>query len=403
MLRKVLLNNKNARCYIVASFIISIGTGIFFLALNLYLINFGIKKEIIGLLNGIYFLGIAILSLFSGLISNIAGHKKSFIVGVMLQFVGELGLILTKNIFALFSFLFLIGFGSSLFLVNEAPFLSRNSTSYEQTHLFGLSFGSIVLGNFVGEILGSTLPKILNENHMFGLRNALIIASILTLSGFLFINRIDEEWIVEEGESIISKIRDPLIKIFRDGKGVKIISIFVISEFLMGIGAGTMIPFFNLYFIEYQGISYEKLGIVFGAQSILIAIASLMVPFITKNSKKFYTIIVLQSLSLPFILLLLFKNRILAIVSYLLRGIFINASIPIYSSYYMELMDDEIKAIASSVKEISWNFAWFLGASIFAVLKGNYKYSILSFFLFYALGTLSFYFLSKKNAKIMIL
>ncbi|BAL80871.1 major facilitator superfamily protein [Caldisericum exile AZM16c01] len=403
MIRKVLLENKNARCYILASFIISIGTGIFFLTLNLYLKSLGVKNEFIGFINGIYYLGIAVLALLSGLISNIAGHKRSFAIGTMLQFLGEIGMVLSKNGFALIIFIFLIGFGSSLFLVNEAPFLSRNSTSYEQTHLFGLSFGSVVLGNFIGEILGSFLPKILNGDQAFALRSAIIIAATLTILGLLFIIRIDEEWVIEESESIISKIKDPLIKLFNYKKNFKIIGIFAISEFLMGIGAGVMVPFFNLYFIEYQGIGYEKLGIIFGAQSILIALASFFIPYVVKKFKKFYSVITLESLSLPFIILLLSKNKTLSIISYLLRGIFINASIPVYTSYYMDLMEDEIKAIASSVKEISWNLAWFIGSLLFAFMGGDYKSAIVTFFLFYTLGILSFSFLTKKNAKIMIL
>jgi hypothetical protein len=69
----------------------------------------------------------------------------------------------------------------------------------------------------------------------------------------------------------------------------------------------------------------------------------------------------------------------------------------------MELMEDEVKAIASSIKEISWNLAWAIGSSIFGIFKGNYFTQIMAFFAFYSMGILSFYSLGKKNAKIMIL
>lgn len=403
MVRKVLFENKNARCYLVASFLISIGTGIFFLILNLYLRNLGISHQIIGFINAFYYLGIAILSIVSGIISNIAGHKKSFLLGTLMQFLGEVGLLLNGCKICMFASILIIGFGASLFLVNEAPFLSRNSTSYEQTHLFGLSFGSVIFGNFVGELTGSFLLARINNNLLMGLRSSIIISALLTLSGLFLINRIDEEWIVEEEESLVSKIKNPLLRIFVNRTHLKIIFAFSITEFLMGVGAGTLIPFFNLYFVDFQNIKLEKLGVIIGAQSILIALASFYAPYLLKRFKKFYVVIGLESLSLPFILLLLCKNHFVSIISYMIRGILINASIPIYNSYYMDLMDDEVKAIASSVKEVSWNLAWFLGSSVFGMLNGNFKSAILIFFSFYAVGITLFFSLATRNSKIMIL
>jgi Major Facilitator Superfamily. len=403
MFRKVMFENKNARCYILGSFVISIGTGIFFLVLNLYLKNKGVSNEIIGFVNALYYLGIATLSIVSGIISNIAGHKNSFILGTLLQSLGEILLLFSKSTFSLLLSILLIGFGASLFLVNEPPFLSRNSTTYEQTHLFTISFGSIILGNFIGEILGTLVPALSKSNFYFGLRNSILFSATLSMMSLLFISRIEESWIQEEEESIISKIKDPLKKLAKNIKYMRVISTFALSEFFMGVGAGIMIPFFNLYFLEYQNIAPEKLGFIFGIQSILIAFSSIYLPTLFKNSKKFYVILTLESLSLPFIIMLLAKNQTVSIISYLLRGIFINSSIPLYTSYYMELMEDEVKAIASSIKEISWNLAWAIGSSIFGIFKGNYFTQIMTFFAFYSMGILSFYLLGKKNAKIMIL
>lgn len=402
MLRKIRLLNKNARLYIIANFLISIGTGIFFLILNFYLRDTGISSEELGYINSYYYLGIAFFAIISGIISTIVGHKLSFISGVIIQAIAGILITFARNTTQFSMILFTMGIGTSLFLVNEGPFLSKNSTPFEQSHLFGLSFGSIIFGSFVGEIVGGFLPKFINVGQKGNL--AIIYISIsLILIGGMFLIGIEEQWLIQEEESLIGKISSPLLKILRNKNSIGIIATFSISEIFMGIGGGVMIPFFNIYFMDFHNLRIEEIGVIFAIQSVLIAISSVYLPHFTSKFRKFNTIIFLESASLPFILLLLIKNRYIGIISYLIRGILINASLPIYNAYFMELMDDEVKAIAASIKEITYNAAWFVGSFLFSTIKGDFYKAVLTFFLLYVLGIISFYALSKKRAEVMLI
>ncbi len=356
-IEQVKLINKNSRLFLIGNVLSSVGFGAFFVLFNLYLQKTGISMKYIGGVNSAFSVGVAIFAFFAGVMSDRIGRKTSFIASSSVQVAAFLFLILSRLPILLILFAFVMGSASSLFVVSQNPFLLENSTPVERPSLFSLEMTTLILGEFIGSLLGGFLPNFFGGNAI-GMQKALFISLFLILCSIIPFVFIDESWEAKDfSENFLSSVKAPFVVLKNDFKRKAIVSIFVSAQFLIGLGAGFVVPFFNLYFRSRFHLSVSEIGIIFSVGSIVIAIGTLFSPFMRKKFGKLKSVVITQSSSIPFVLILAFtKNIYFAVVSFLFRGMIMNAAVPIENQLFMESIPEQSKAAISAFMQIAWNF-----------------------------------------------
>lgn len=140
---------------------------------------------------------------------------------------------------------------------------------------------------------------------------------------------------------------------------------------IIGLGAGLIIPFFQVYFQWRFGTSVEDIGILFATTLFLWAAAYLLVPGLTekRGSVRAITYVhcggILALLAIP-----VSPTFSIVSVAYIARMVLMNATWPILQSFSIGQMPDEHRSFTLSATNFSFN-----GAKAVTPLIGGIIYS----------------------------
>ncbi len=385
---------KNVRALVISNVLVSIGMGVFFVLFNIYLKAIGVSGTQIGVINGAMSLGTGIFAYFAGIISDEIGRKHSFLLSALTVSSFFFLISVSKTVPVFIVSAFGIGMGNALFLVSNHPFILENTEDTERTYAYSFIMASLFFGEFIGDIVGGFLPGLFGGST-YAMKLSLITSSILIASGIIPIFFISEAWVKRETKSALEKLVFPFKVLVKYKNKINIVLTFVGAQVLIGLGAGCVVPFFNLYFKERFRMPVKEIGIVFSVGSIVIMLGSLLAPIFRNKFGKLKGFIIIQSLSLPFVLLLAFTRKAwVAIVSFLTRSTLMNMAVPIETQLYMESVPEEARASMSSFMEIAWNLSWTIAAPFagFVMQRKGFTPLFLIMFAFYICGISLLYF-----------
>jgi len=127
-----------------------------------------------------------------------------------------------------------------------------------------------------------------------------------------------------------------------------------------------------------------------------------LAPAIAEKYGKLPTVVISQGLSIPFLVLLGFSPYLwLALTAYYFRSSLMNMSSPVYSTYVMEHVPDDSRAMMASLSSMSNNFGWAI-SPIFSGLmqiKGGFTLPFLTTITFYSIAILLYYFWHWRKSK----
>jgi len=385
---------KNVRALVISNVLISIGMGVFFVLFNIYLKAIGIKGTQIGIINGAMSLGTGVFAYFAGIISDEIGRKRSFLLSAVTVSFFFFLISASKTVPVFTASAFGIGMGNALFLVSDNPFILENTGDTERTYAYSFIMASLFFGEFLGDIVGGFLPGLFGGD-VRAMKFSLLTASVLIASGIVPIFFIKETWVKREAYNALEKLVFPFKVLIKYKEKINIVLTFVGAQVLIGLGAGCVVPFFNLYFRERFRMPVKEIGIIFSVGSVVIMLGSLLAPLFKNRFGKLKGFIIIQSLSLPFVLLLAFTRKVwVAIVSFLTRSTLMNMAVPIETQLYMESVPEEARASMSSFMQIAWNLSWTVAAPFagFVMQRKGFKPLFLIMFVFYICGISLLYF-----------
>ncbi len=385
---------RNINLFLLSNILTSVGLGAFFVIFNIYLKSIGLSGSVIGRVNGLMSLGMALFAYFSGIISDRIGRRTALLISITMNSFFFLLLAFFKEARVIELSSFGLGVANSLFTVSEQPFVMENTRDEERTHAFSLSISTLFLGEFIGSLVGGFLPGILGKGTP-GMKRAIFVVFLLVLSGTLPVLMIKENRKLVPANSAGKSVLFPFRTLLAHRDKIPVIATFVGSQFLIGFGAGLVIPFFNLYFKERFALSTAKIGIIFSAGAVIIMLGTLLSPFARRAFGKLKGFLFIQISSLPFVLLLAFTKKLwVAVVSYLARATLMNSAVPIETQLYMESVPEESRASMSSFMQIAWNASWAAAAPVAGIIMQHKGFTplFLLMFCFYVSGISLLYF-----------
>lgn len=402
---------RNARLYIVSNALSGTSAGIFLVLYNLYLTSLGYRADFVGAALFVGTLGGGLAIFPAGLvIDRWSGKRVLLLSNAVIGLVG-VGTILFRQPIPLLACAFATGVAAAFVLVINAPFLTRNSAPAERTHLFSLNIFVAQITLVLGEVFGGALFAWFQHNQGWlvaalpslnrflasqpeprAYQLALLSAGLLSLPSFipLFLLSNDLPARAPVGSRALADQlrvpwRDWLCEARRRVQPTYVRAFLltpffalILVQIFTGLGAGLLIPYFNLFFVRHLHASPALFGLVDGAANGLTALTTLFAPWLARRLGRVNSIALTRLCSLPQLLALGFTSSLpLAIAIYPLREGTMDMSQSILQVFSMEAVPEEHRGLANSAYQATFQIPWALTSSLGGLIIVHASYSLL--------------------------
>ncbi|GHO87719.1 MFS transporter [Dictyobacter formicarum] len=396
---------RNARLYLISNALSGITLGILQVLYNLYLIALGYHTDFIGLILFVGTIGGGLAIFPAGLCIDRFTGKSILIWASVLVGIAGAGQILLRTPFFLLLSAFMAGIGGAFILVVNAPFLARNSTPDERSHLFSLNIVLTLIMTVIGEALGGILPIWFRSSAWLmtplppwlhwaltqpplarSYQLALLVAGIIVVPSFipLFMLRETPPAQLERRASTASpaaalKARLSFLSEWRKLPLQMLLTsplaVMIGIQILIGTGAGLLLPYFNVYFVQHLGASSALFGAIDAAANTLNALLTLLAPWLVLRIGKVAALVIPRVISLPIMLFIGITSSLpLAATLYPLRQGLMDMSQGILQVFSMEVVPAHRRGLANSSYQAAYQIMWALGASLGGLLIARVGY-----------------------------
>lgn len=367
--------SRNARLYLLCIALGQISFGAYSVTYNLYLRALGYSVSTIGILVFVETLSSGLASLPAGLFSDNYGRKRSLYIAIILSGLAAFGQIsFTRTLPLLLFFNFLRGTANTLKNISQSPFLMENSRGHERVHLFSANQALSTMASVVGNTLGGALPALLlTQKFINGLEINALRWTLGISIGFYFIAAIPVFFIQEKKRE--AKPRPALAELAIAIKSPRVQRL-AIFQGMIGLGAGMVIPFFNVFLRDQLGATASQVGSIMAMSSIVLTGGVLLSPFLAERLGKVRAISITQMLSIPFLLSAGYvPNLRIVAVAFWLRMALMNMSSPISGTFAMEMLDPEQRATANSIINMTSQIMRAIAGAIGGFMMDNFGLS----------------------------
>ncbi|MCS0788178.1 MFS transporter [Cytobacillus firmus] len=394
--------NRNIKLAFMTNILTQIGFGIFMVIYNFYIRELGYSESVNGQIISMTALATALILVPAGIVSDRIGRKRAMLFGAVATGVAMLFRSMVEMQELLILFAFFTGMTTAFLQVSGIPWLAENSKADQRVHLFSIHFaimtGANVIGNLSGGILTDAFSLFVDQ--LTSIRITLLIGSVFFIAGLVPILRFAE---APKDKNDVRGLKGFSFKISAKNEGVKIIAMFAFAQLLIGIGAGLVIPYLNLYFADRFEASNSAIGIIISLGQAATAFAMIIGPVVVRKVGEVRAVVILQLMSLPFLLLTAYtENLWLAAIGFLFRQALMNAGNPIQMSLMMSRVNDSMKGLANSVNQMVFNLGWAVMGPVstgIVMRYGDYWGYALVFSItasLYLIGSLYFFFVFKN-------
>jgi MFS family permease len=356
------LLSRNARLFLIGIFFVGINWAVYWVLLNLYFKELGFGEDLIGQVLSFIAWGMALVSVPAAIIIPRVSIKKILVFSVIFAgffYLLQATLVQTTQ---LLSVSLLLGMSTTVARVAAAPFMMRNSTPKERTHLFSLHFGVYLVAGIFGSLVGGQLPGLFS---LLGIPGALAFRYALYVSvGIGFLSVIPFLMIKQKRAPVEPSGAKPTWnkKVILE-RGTLLLKL-CFPFFVVGLGAGFVIPFLNLYFRNRFGIPASTIGIYFAVQQIAMLGGILSGPVLSKRFGMIKTVVFTQLASIPFMLVLAITYFLPAAVgAFVFRASLMNMGQPISTNFAMEKVKEKEQALTNALLMLSWTGSWAVSAN----------------------------------------
>jgi MFS family permease len=383
--------SENARLFLVSTFLVWVGYSVHQVLFNLYLAEGGFGEEFVGRCLSLTGLGMALTALPAGILSDRLGRRLCLLLGSV-----GLGAVSTLRAFTLDPGLLLAaclaaGAAYSLVAISASPFLSENSETHVRTHLFSAHFIVILVAGVCGTAVGGLVPDLLHRyapawtpTLLVAYRWALAAGGLVTVVAAWPLFAVRERAPMEETAAAapgLSGAAGPMGKL-------------ALNFFLIGCGAGLVIPFFNLYFANRFGCTSGQIGVYYAMSQVLTALAALAGPPLARRFGMLKALTGLQLASLPFLVTLGFESSLpVAVGAFWARAVLMQTSTPLLNAFAMEAVPPQLRARSTAVNNAVWFVGWAASASLAGWIMAHcgYEYPYYATAALYGAAAILFY------------
>jgi MFS family permease len=379
-------SNRNVKITILLALFVAIVQNAYLTVFNLYLAAGGYSTSSIGKILFYSNIGASIFALPIGIIGDRFGHKKLISLSAFFISLNILLQATTTNSIFLSCLSFLYGISGLVIHVSIYPYLSVNTSTKDRVNVFSLIFIITNIGAIIGSFLSGKLGDVFHQSEFISLRLSLIALSSIGIIASTMSFKMKERNEIQETFVPLKNLKETLIVSIK----------FAVHSGLIGLGAGMVLPFFNLYFRQIFHLSVDYIGSLFSVSALFFLIFGFLGPRLSRKYGAFKGTLIYESLSIPFLVALASGPPLyLAIISFWMRGGLMNAGLPLLSSVQMEMIPEDKRGTFSAflmfVDNLFRSIGTLLGGIIIARIGFNKNfllmallYTVSILFLFYS-------------------
>lgn len=387
----------NARKYLLGAFFIGMTFSSFMLLLNLYLRERGFGEGLIGTILSAGAIGMTLVSIPGAILLSKVRLKPVLIISTLMYVVFGLITIYSDTRQLIWIAYFFAGMMVTFYRIASAPFFMRNSSPTERPYLFSLSFGIAVMAGVIGSLIFGKLVDYfgsgLGFDPIWSHRLSMTVGVLFSLAALIpFSLLVTPKKVPTEDRLDLSRKTLNRLK----GIGFKL----SLPYFIVGTGAGMIIPFLNIFFRDRFGQSSESIGLYYGLVHLTMFIGVMAGPILARRIGMVRTIVFTELASIPFMLILAYSyNFPLVFAAFLIRGGLMNLGQPIGTNFAMEMVPKSHHGLMNALLMFAWTSSWMISTRVGGAVIEHYGYtiSLLVAVVLYVISALSYYLFFRKS------
>ncbi|HEY8742359.1 MAG TPA: MFS transporter, partial [Chloroflexota bacterium] len=307
----------------------AISLGVFGVVFNLYVLSLHISTGVLGQILGAGTLGLALSVVPAGMLADGWGRKWTLVVGGALNGLATAAQCLFAGPAAIGGFSFVAGVGGGAIAVVALPMLVEAARPNQRNAVLAAGGALALFGSAAGSVMGGRLPAFIGTTLGIAANSAL--AYRLTLLFSLAIAGVSAIPLLPWYHDVHRPLpwRHSLAGLF-DPTWRRLAGRLALVVGTVGLGAGFVIPYFNLYFTRVLGVSVTAFGTLGAVSQLVLGLATLLAGVMAVRLGVVRLVVVTQALAVVFLLLLATAPvPALAMVAYILRQALMDMSSPV--------------------------------------------------------------------------
>ena len=386
MFREVRFFKRDIRLFLLYNLLAYVGWGVFQLIFNLYLRELGLREDDMGAFSAAQTLTMAATAATMGPIVGRIGIWRSLVGGLSVFLATSYALAWAEQPPLLFALSAVSGVGLAYLFTGTMPFIIEWVPARQRQTISTLAFAVIGLSGTVGSLLGGALPNLLPVDALWTFRWTLISGTVVATLALVPLLAMGDARAghAELDPTAAREAEDPAAR-----RRVRAdVGIFVLIGGLMALGAGMVVPFYNVY-LASLGASAGQIGLVYAAAGLTSATIGLAAPVVARRWGALVGVAVVRVAPLPLYALLPVAPLLpVAILAHIARQTSISMAWPIDSTFIAEVLPPKARAGVFGLRSAAWNLGW-AGASLtggWLIVQHGYGPTFLSYLVFTALA-----------------
>ena len=346
----------DSRRFLASAFLWGFAFSVTWLYLNFLFENLGFSDSMVGAANAIPNMVAIVLALPVARLAERLGFIRTLRIAAVVAGAGLIVLGFVEATGLVIGAVVLVGVGGMAFWVVPSPLMTALEPASNRTYLFSAQFAAQLIAGFLGSLIGGRMPDLfarlvdVEPKSLEAIQWTVILSGLMYMLAALPLLRSGEVKPDEPG-------RGPLWHIPRQARPVFIK--LLAPNALIGLGAGLIIPFLNIFIEGKFGVTFSTLGAVFAWSQLGMALAVMTQPLIAERLGKVTSIVLVQGLSLPFIAMLGFSSSFAAVaIALFVRSALMNAANPIYAAFTMEQVKEAWRPSLAAAENMVWATGW---------------------------------------------
>ena len=254
------LRRTDATLYVLASGLAGLGLGIALFYLNFLYRALGFDARAIGLLSAAQALGVVAGALPAMFLSRRIPRRSAIFIGGTVTGVGIVGILTQGTLGPLFVSATLLGAGGIVVASSGTALVADATSGLDRPRMFGRQVALGALASFVAISVAGALAAPVGALIGRAPEDALTIRAVIAVGGILAIVSAFPILFVRTAPIALGRLDPPHRR--------RLLLRFAAIEVAFGFGAGSFLPFQNLFFADRFGLSIAGVGVALGALAV---------------------------------------------------------------------------------------------------------------------------------------
>ncbi|HYV21933.1 MAG TPA: MFS transporter [Candidatus Bathyarchaeia archaeon] len=359
------LGRRDAVLYLTAAGLGSFGLGVAQFYLNFLYRSLGFDAFEIGLLAGAEALGVVAGAIPAAMFTRGRSRRAAILLGGTLTGVGITGILVFNALVAVFLSAVLVGFGgiiassSGAALLADATDASRRATRFGQQIALGTT--AAFLSSAIAGALAAPVASVLGARPEDALVLRTLVASGGVIAALSIVPILAIRAVPVAQHTLEAPTRNDLVRRF------------LAIEVLFGFGAGSFLPFVNLFFADRYGVPFSALGLLLGVLAVAGSIGALLHGrFVASRLGAIPSIVLVETLSLPFALLAGFAGALpIAVGALAIRHFLMFGASGTVNAFQLSSFTPAERAGANAFFALAWSAANAVGAILSGAIRAR--------------------------------